>query len=327
MWDFSIGQAMALMVRTMPFIVLRIVVYGAITIAFVVVTGIGAGIGWGVGAFGDADFQAGSTVWGAIIGFGIVAGALFFAHEYILYMVKAGHIAVLVRLIEGQDIPDGQGQIAYATAIVKSRFVEANVLFGVDLLIKGVLGAIMGLVQGLATLLPIPGVQNVLGLIRAFLRLSIGLVDEVILGYAIHTDASNPWDSASRALVLYAQNYQVMLRNAAWLTAITYGLSIVVFIVMLAPAAAVVWLMPRGVSAGGLVFALIFAWAVKAALIEPFAIACLMQVFFRTTDGQTPDPEWERRISGVSGKFNDLKQKSAQWVGGPSATGGLGTAR
>lgn len=327
MWDFSIGQAMALMVRTMPFIVLRIVVYAGIALAFVVATGLGAGIGWGVGAFGDADFQSGSTVWGGVIGFGLVAGALFFAREYILYIVKAGHIAVLVRLIEGQDIPDGQGQIAYATSIVKARFVEANVLFGVDLLIKGVLGAIMGLVQGLATLLPIPGLQNVVGLIRAFLRLSVGLVDEVILGHAIHTNTDNPWDSAQRALVLYAQNYQVMLRNAAWLTAITYGLAIVVFLVMLAPAGALVWLMPGGFSAAGLVFALIFAWAVKAALIEPFAIACLMQVFFRTTDGQTPDPEWERRISGVSGKFNDLKQKAAQWVGGQSAAGGLGTAR
>lgn len=327
MWDFSIGQAMALMVRTMPFIVLRIVVYAGIALAFVVATGLGAGIGWGVGAFGDADFQSGSTVWGGFIGFGLVAGALFFAREYILYIVKAGHIAVLVRLIEGQDIPDGQGQIAYATSIVKARFVEANVLFGVDLLIKGVLGAIMGLVQGLATLLPIPGLQNVVGLIRAFLRLSVGLVDEVILGHAIHTNTDNPWDSAQRALVLYAQNYQVMLRNAAWLTAITYGLAIVLFLVMLAPAGALVWLMPGGFSAAGLVFALIFAWAVKAALIEPFAIACLMQVFFRTTDGQTPDPEWERRISGVSGKFNDLKQKAAQWVGGQSAAGGLGTAR
>lgn len=327
MWDFSIGQAMALMAKTMPFIVLRIAVYAGVTAAFIVATGLGAGIGWGIGALGDADFQGGATVWGAIIGFGVVAGALFFAREYILYMVKAGHIAVLVRLIDGGDVPAGQGQIAYATDVVKARFGEANVLFGVDLLIKGVLGAILGLVQGIATLLPIPGVHNILGILRAFLRLSVGLVDEVILGHAIHTNATNPWASAQKALVLYAQNYKVMLRNAAWLTLFTYGLALLVFLVALSPAAAIVWLMPGGLSAAGFVFALVFAWAVKAALIEPFAIACLMQVYFRTTDGQTPDPEWERRIAGVSGKFGELQQKAAQWVGGQGANGGLGTTK
>ena len=50
------------------------------------------------------------------------------------------------------------------------------------------------------------------------------------------------------------------------LTLIVYGLSFVVFLVMLAPAAAVVYLLPGAWSAGGIVFALVFAWAVKAAL-------------------------------------------------------------
>src|SRR5690606_41194381 len=99
-------------------------------------------------------------------------------------------------------------------------------------------------------------------------------------------NTSNPWASAQTALVLYAQNYKVMLKNAAWLTLLTYGLAFLVFLVMLAPAALVVYLIPGGCSAGGFVFALVFAWAVKPALLEPFAIACLMQVYFLTIDGQ-----------------------------------------
>lgn len=326
MWDFSIGQALSLVLRTMPFIVLRIIVYFGIALAYVISTGVGAGVGWGIGAFGDEEFRAGAIFWGGLIGFGLVAGLLYFAREYLLYIVKAGHIAVLVKLLEGERIPDGRGQIDYASGVVKARFAEANVLFAVDQLVKGVLGAIMGLVQGIANLLPIPGLQNVVGLIRAFLRLSIGLLDEVILGYAIHTNTTNPWDSARRALVLYAQNYPVMLRNAAWLTVITYGLAFVIFLIMLGPAALVVWIMPGGWSAAGFVFALIFAWAIKAAILEPFAIACMMDVYFRTTAGQQPDPEWDSRISGVSKKFNDMKQRATQWLRGPGATGGVGTA-
>ena len=324
MWDFSVGQALALMGKTLPFIIFRIVVYAGIALAYVLATGVGAGVGWGVGVFGDGDFQAASTVWGGVAGFGIVAGILYFAREYILYIVKAGHIAVLVKLIDGEAVPDGQGQITYASEVVKARFAQSSVLFAVDQLVKGVLGAIIGIVQGVASLLPIPGLQNLVGLVRAFLRISVGLVDEVILAHAIRTEAINPWVSAREALVLYAQNYPTMLRNAAWLTVITYLLAFVVFLVMLAPAGLIVWLLPGGWSAGGFIFALVFAWAVKAALIEPFAIACMMQVFFRVTAGQTPDPEWENRISGVSRKFNELKQRAIQWMGGASASGNEG---
>lgn len=319
MWDFSIGRALALMGRTLPFIVFRIVVYFGIAAAFVIVTGTGAGIGWGVGAFGDLEFRAAATGWGGLIGFSLTAGAIFFAREYLLYLVKAGHIAVMVELMEGRDIPQGQSQIGYASGIVRERFVQTSVLFGVDQLVKGVLGAILGLIQGITALLPIPGLQNIVGIIRAFLRVAVGLLDEVILGYLLRTRSTNPWAGAQTALVLYAQNYKVMLKNAAWLTIIMYVLAFVVFLLMLAPAAALVWLVPNAWGAGGFVFALIFAWAVKAALLEPFAIAAMMDVYFRVTEGQTPDPEWDARIGQVSRKFRELGERAANWVARPAA--------
>ena len=316
MWDFSIGRTLGLMGQTLPFIVFRIIVYFGIAVAFVLVTGVGAGVGWGVGAFGDGDFRAGATLWGGIIGFGLTAGTIFFLREYLLYMVKAGHIAVLVELIDGRGIPQGQSQISYASDIVRQHFAETNVLFGVDLLVRGVLGAILGLLQGIASFLPIPGLQNVVALVRAFLRVAVGLMDEVVLGYLFRTHAQNPWQGAQTAVVLYAQNYKVMLKNAAWLTIIMYVIAFVVFLVALAPAAALVWFIPNAWGAGGFVFALIFAWAVKAALLEPFAIAAMMEVYFRVIEGQTPDPAWDQRIGEVSRKFRELKDKAANWAGG-----------
>ena len=321
MWDFSIGRTLGLMGQTLPFLVFRTIVYFGIAVAFVLVTGVGVGVGWGIGAFGGEDFRAGSMFWGGLIGFGVTAGAIFFLREYILYIVKAGHIAVLVELLEGGTIPQGRGQIAYASEIVRQRFAETNVLFGIDLLVKGVLNAILGLIQGITSFLPIPGLSNIVGLVRAFLKVAIGLMDEVVLGYLMRTRSTNPWQGAQTALVLYAQNYKVMLKNAAWLTVIMYGLSFVVFLVMLAPAAALVWFIPNAWGAGGFVFALIFAWAVKAALIEPFAIAAMMDVYFRVIEGQTPDPAWDERIGQVSKKFRELKDKAANWMGGRPAAG------
>ena len=310
MWDFSIGQGLSLMVRTLPFILLRIAVYFGVAVAYVLVTGAGAGIGWGIGGFGDEGFRAGATFWGGAIGFATVGTVMYLLREYILYVVKAGHIAVLVELIDGKDIPEGRPQIAHARKEVTERFAQASILFAIDQLIKGVLRAVTGLLRGVLTILPIPGAQQIVTIVQAFLRIAIGFVDEVILAYAIRTKSNDAWTSSRTGLVLYAQNYRPMLRNAAWLAVIVYGLSFLVFLVMLAPAGLLVYLIPGAWSAGGIVFALLFAWSVKAALLEPFAIACMMQVYFRTIEDQVPDEAWEAKLDQLSQKFSKLKEKA-----------------
>lgn len=313
MWNFSIAKALGLMIRTAPFLIFRALVYFGIAASLVIVTGAGAGAGYGIGLFGDEDFQATSTVWGGIAGFGLTAGVIFFLRDYLLYLVKAGQIAVMVEYLDGKPLPYGQGQIAYARAVVTERFGQASALFALDRLVRGVIGVITGLAEGLMTLLPIPGLNQIFGIIRAWLRLSVGLVDEVILAHAIRTRSENAWEAAHDGLVLYAQFARPMLVNAAWLTLISWSLAVAVFAFMLAPAAALIWLLPGEASAGVYVFALIFAWAVKAALIEPFALACMLQVFFSVTEGQEPSPEWRGRLTQISDKFRHLGERAVGW--------------
>ncbi len=317
MWDFSIAKALGLMIRTAPFLIFRALVYFAITATLIAVTGAGAGIGYGVGLFGDEDFQTSSTLWGGFAGFGLTAGVIFFLRDYLLYIVKAGHIAVMVEYLEGRPVPFGQGQIAFARRVVTERFGQASALFALDRLIKGVIGVITGLAEGFLTILPIPGVAQVMAAVRAYLKLAVGLVDEVVLAHAIRTRSENAWEAAHDGLVLYAQNARVMLINAAWLTLISWVLAVVVFVFMLAPAAALVWLLPGDTSAGMLVLAVVFAWAIKAAVIEPFALACMVQVFFKVTAGQEPQPEWRGRLTQISDKFRQLGKRAVGWRPGP----------
>lgn len=322
MWDFSISRSFSLLMRTLPFVLLRAAVYFGITLAYILATGTGVGVGWGVGAFGDAEFRATAMAWGGFLGFGLTAAIFYWVREYILYIVKAGHIAVLVELLDDKPLPGGRGQITYATKVVKDRFGQASLLFALDQLIKGVIRAVSGIIRALLSLLPIPYVRQLGTVLQAFLRIAVGFVDEVILAHAIRTRSEDAWGSAREALVLYAQNWKVMLKNAAWLMIITYGLAFIVFLVMLAPAAAVVYLMPGAWSAGGFVFALLFAWSVKAAFFDPFAIASLMQVYFRTIEGQAPDPEWEAKLDGMSSHFRKLKDRVADRIGRGTAEKG-----
>ena len=173
MWDFSIGRTLGIVIRTWPFVILRIVVYFSITVSYIVSTGAGAGIGYGVGHVWGEDGPFTFAMWGGIFGFGLVSVLFYWLREYILYLVKAGHIAVMVRLIDGHDVPGGPGQISHAQAIVRERFVEANVLFVLDQLIKGVVRVITGLIGGVVAFLPIPGLHGLAKFVSAVIRMSV----------------------------------------------------------------------------------------------------------------------------------------------------------
>src|SRR6478609_6037968 len=128
------------------------------------------------------DFEIGRSVsimmrtWPFIVFRMIVYIGVYWIREYILYVVKAGHIAVMVHLIDGHDVPDGQNQIAYARQVVTERFAEANILFVVDQLVKGAIRAITGLIGGIAAFLPIPGLQGLVSFINTLIRMSLTYV-------------------------------------------------------------------------------------------------------------------------------------------------------
>jgi hypothetical protein len=317
MWDFEIGRSVSIMIRTWPFIVFRMIVYFGITLAYIVATGSGASVGYGVGHIStDPDGPLSFALWGGIVGIGVVSIALYWIREYILYVVKAGHIAVMVHLIDGRDVPNGQDQIAYAQDVVKERFAEANILFVLDQLVKGAIRAITGLIGGIAAFLPIPGLSGLVAFINTVIRLSLTYVDEIILGYNIRINSSSPFETARQGVVLYAQNGKTMVKNAVWLAVIMWGVSFVIFLLMLAPAAAIMWFIPGQLGGWAFVLAILLAWAFKAAFIEPFAIACLMQVYFKTIEGQVPNAEWDQRLAEASSKFRELRDKALASFGG-----------
>lgn len=317
MWDFRIGRTLGIVFRTWPFVVFRMIVYFGITIAYIAATGTGAGVGYGLGhVTADQEAPFAFAFYGGAAGFVLTSIVVYWIREYILYVVKAGHIAVMVHLIDGREVPGGQGQIAYAKQVVTARFAEANILFVLDQLIKGVLAAITGLLGGIAAIIPLPGLSGLIGFINGVIRMSLTYVDEIILGYNIRQNSSSPFETASRGVVLYAQNGRAMLKNALWLSIFVWIVALVVFLFMLAPAAAILYAMPGQMAGWAFVLAIVFTWAFSAAFIEPFCIAALMQVYFQRIEGQAPDPEWERRLQENSKQFRELKEKAASSLGG-----------
>lgn len=303
MWDFSFRTSLILVARTLPFILLRLVVYVAIALGYVGGIGVGIGAGWAIGrAFDDGELL-GATI-GGFAGFFLVAGFLWWIRQYIFYIVKAGHVCALDALLHGRPFPAGQGQIRYAADMVKARFLEVNLLFAVDLMVRGVIRALTGILSLFIGWVPDGG--QITRFVKAVLRVVLGLVDEVILAYIIRAGDTPPTESARDGLVLYAQNASNLLKNGIWIALFEYLVAILIFLILLGPVIGIAYAMPGDLSAFGVVFAAIFAWCLKRALVEPISIACLLQAYDRAIAGQTPNPEWVARLDQASSAFRQL---------------------
>jgi len=308
MWDFSLPTIIGLMRKTFPFLIFRFLVFTTITAIAVALTGGGAGIGWVGGAILGAEKGEG-VFYGGILGAGGAAYFLYIIREYVLYQVKAGHIALLVKFMDGEPVPEGKGMVQYAKDQVKEHFVESNVLFAVDQLIKGVLKVITGVFNTVANAVPVPGLANFVKLVNKIISMSLTYVDEIILAYYMKSGSTNVWSQSSKALVLYAQNYGKMLKNAFWVSLLTWGLTVVVFLMVLGPFAAMVAAFPSLAGPWTFIVAALLAWGIKSAIIDPIAMTALMQVYFKAIEGQNPDAQWEQRLDQLSGKFRELKEK------------------
>jgi hypothetical protein len=322
MLDFRTGQIFGLLLRTLPFLLLRVVVYIGITLAYVLAVGVGGGIGLLFGKIGGNG--GGGAGIGGLIGFAIVSGVLYWARQYLLYLVKAGHVAVLVELLDGGQIPAGKGQIDYATNIVKQHFATSSVLFGLHQLVRGILRVFNRVTVSIAAWLPIPGLDVLVKLVDAIINTSLTHFDLVILAQILRRKGGNdenPWAIARDSTVLYAQNYKGVLKNAAFLTFMIWALTLLILALVAAPIAALIGLFH--VHAGFWTFALavIAALSLKAALIDPFATVALIQVYDKITAGQTPNPEWTAKLEAMSAKFRTLTQKARDAAAGPAPAG------
>jgi len=310
MGDFSMVRAIGLVLRTWPFTVLRLIVYGAITAGLIVAVSVGAGLGWGVGHVGGADFRQAATLWGGVIGFGITFAALWSFREYLLYLLTAGHVAAMTLAAEARDLPSGRAQIAFALAEVRTRFGEIHLLFVLDQAVKGAVGAVTGLLDGIGRMTGLVGLEGPMRVVGAVLRLSTTFLDELILAREIRLRSRDPWTTAREGVVLYAQNAPLVLKNAVWLTALRWIGAGIVFVLAAAPAAAAVWIVPGPTTGWALMVSLALAIGLQRALIDPFCIACLMQMWDRRIEGQTPDPVWDARLAEVSRPFRELIERA-----------------
>ena len=309
MWDVSIAAAGALILRTFPFMLLRAAVYLGIAAAFVVAAGGGAGIGWGIGALAGTHGRVPGAFWGAIGGLAFIGCMLWWLREYLLYLVEASHAAAMAIAIDGTQPPPGLSRIPAAMTAVQRRFPDVGVLFSAERLVQGTISRLVAVLDTLDSMLP-AGISVPRNLSDAIFPKALGFVGKVLLARAVLGSAREPWPSLQDALVLLAQNHGILMRNAVFLAAGALATSIAVFFFALIPAAVLAQAYPGGSGLITILLALVFAWAVKQALIEPVVVAAFLDLYTRVTQGQTAEPDWDTKLVEISEQFREIKARA-----------------
>lgn len=285
--------------KTMPFCMAKLVLGGAMVLILGVLLAVFVGIGW---LFGDVGLFIGFLIW-----CGCIKVVNLVIMNYVGYLVKAGHIAVLAEAAATGKVP--ADQVNYGKNKVKERFVTANVYFAVDKLVTGAVKQIQKGIQKVSNFLDfVPGMDKLASLAKWFVELSLGYIDECCLGYTFYKGEQGAFQSACDGVVIYAQNIKHLLKNAA---------KTMLKLVLATLAAVLVVFIPVGLLfkvlkwSGFIAFvvACLIAWVVKFAFLDSYVLCQTMAGYMEVAPTTQITFDLYGKLSAVSSKFRELWEK------------------
>lgn len=322
---FYFGQAAANLARTYQFILLRILV-GLAYSAGVVLTLVAS-----IWLWLALDIAVAVP---AIVGLLLLVTLVGLVLEpYLLYLVEAGHVAVLTHVITEGATPTNQ--IRFGLTQVRANFASVTTLFVVDLAIKRVLNQLNAIinrvVSSLTDAIADAGrqreagvVQGVVGIVQLALNITIRYVDKAILANVYRSDHGNNWKPAKDGVVLYAMTWKPILASALVISTVFYGPFIVAgyfhpeILDALGGQEAVIAQIETfllGLSDIGLL-ALVVAvlgllTVVHYGLVRPGLTALVVTIYLNETADERPDEEWQQRLRENSPEFRAFERRAS----------------
>lgn len=317
--DHSLRTASGLLMQSLPYALARFAVEFGFTVAAIV---------WLVVTFGGAAWltkhvaSAFGWVWlvGCLVSVGWFWGTVL---RYFTHLIACGHVAVLTELITKGRIGNGsEDMFAYGRRIVTERFGQISLLFGLNAMIRGVLQTFHGTLDWISETLPIPGLESAASLLNLVMRAATRYLDKVIFSYILARDDGDPGRDAREGIIYYCQNAKEILKTSVWIVVQEKILTVLLWIVMMIPAALVTVMLPQSVreSAGvvTVVIAVLMTSAVRSSFLKPLFLIVMMVRFHTLVENQPLNTDWDGYLSGLSEQFRTLGENLRQRVS-PSA--------
>jgi hypothetical protein len=269
--------------------------------------------------------------------------ASYIVGPYLVYLVEAGHVAVLTHLITEGETPTNQ--IQFGVNQVRSNFASVTVLFVLVIAIKRVLrqlnAIINRIVSSLTEGLSSGGrqreagvVQGLVGIVQLALNITISSVDKAILANIYLSDEENNWKPAKEGVVLYAMTWKPILASALVVATAFYGPLIIAgyfsdqILDALGGQEAVIAEIETyllGLSDIGLlalfVAVLGFLTILHYGIIKPGLTVLIVTIYLNETADEDPNEEWEHRLQEHSPEYRAFERRATGEEDAPEKTG------
>ncbi len=294
--------------KTMPFMLAKLALGGIMLLAWLITLGILMGIGY---LFDIVGMIIAFLIWLAA-----AKGIRTLIMQYGGYLVKAGHVAVIAEACKQNHVPENQ--VAYGKQRVQERFVTANVYFAIDKLISAAVQQIQRKIEKAGNKLDfIPGMEYLAELAKFFVSISLGYIDECCLGWTFYNPEQNAFQSAADGVVIYAQNWKVLLKDAAMTMFKTLLILLVIALLAFVPIGLIFKLL-KWPALIAFILACLIAWVVKFAFIDSYIMIQMMSSYMTVAPKTRIAFDLYGKLCAISASFKELFQKG-QKEGGHTA--------
>ena len=297
------GKATSVFLKTLPWVAVRF----AVGVAFALLAVIWFGLVLWIlfGSIGVSGLIGVALLLLATVVFG---GLVTLLRRYVLYLVTAGHIAVIAHVVDTGEVPDDQLQ--FGKQQVADRFVEASALFAVDQVVKTVIKQFNKAVASIGRMADfVPALRQLMGIVTQAIGLAASYIDQAILAHMFLHEEKGTWTAARDGVVLYGKTWKPVLGSTLLIVIGMQGLALA-FVGVLAVVSgalggfgtiveAAVWLVVGGVVAVGY-FGIVSPW-IKTVVITTYLVEA---------EDKVPDSETMDYIADRSSEFSDLVKKA-----------------
>jgi len=305
-------DSLKLFVKTLPFLFLKAAVYLGIALFFLA---IGLFFLWIISKFAGII-----TLILVIFMLLFLWGLVKVIRKYILYLIKAGHIAVLAELIQKGELPKGKGMIGFGFEKVKATFVTTSIFWVIDELISAIVNGISNFIRRIGRWIPVQAVQTIFNLIANIVAVFLSFIDEAILSYIFIYPEKDPWKGARDGLVLYFKSWKPLLMSSVIIVLLNYVVTIALFFILLGLTTPIAALLPFVIKDAPFIIALIIAGWVKIALLDQFTLVLMVTTYQNSIKGLEADSETMEKLEQLVPKFKEITAKAGKALSAKSST-------
>lgn len=295
-------SAKELFIKTLPFVWAKLLL-GLIFLGAAVIL---LGIFFGIGSL----FGEGSAVILVLLWLICISILNFVLMHYFGYMVKAGHVAVIAEATVTGRIPENQ--VEYGKEKVKERFKESNVYFFVDSLVTGAVKQIQKGISKIGDMLNfIPGMGFITQIVQTFIGIYLGYIDECCLGWTFINPNNSAFKSAADGVVIYAQNWKELLKDAAKTMLKVAVLCIVAVVIIFIPIV-LIFNALNWSPIIAFIIACVATWVIKFGFLDSYIMVEVMASYMNVAQNTEITYDLYDKLCKLSGKFKQLFNKGQE---------------